>query len=55
MPDRFDEDKESAKEKLMEYYGSAMSTFPMAVIDLAKAENMTEEEAEEMCEKLGIG
>ena len=50
----YDKEK-SAKEKLEDYYGTAMASgFPMAVIDLANVSNMSEDKAEEECEKLGL-
>ena len=55
MTNYFNPDNSSAKEQLEDYYGTAMASgMPMAVIELSQVENMTEEEAEAECERLGI-
>lgn len=42
-----DEKVEELKEQLMDYYGTAMTSgMPMAVIDLARVDRMTDEEIE---------
>lgn len=47
MPD--EKDKEKLKEQLRDYYGTAMvNGFPMAVLDLAKFEDMDEEELQKV-------
>ena len=50
---RPDEEKsEELKEKLMDYYGTAAASGnPMAVIDLVRVENMSDEEIEKEAEK----
>ncbi len=43
---------EELREKLKDYYGAAMvSGMPMAVIDLARVENMSDEEIEKEAQK----
>lgn len=51
-----DESVEQLREKLKEYYGTAMASgMPMAVIDLVKVERMSDEEVIEEAEKNHIG
>ena len=50
-----EERTEELREKLKDYYGTAMvSGMPMALIDLARVENMTDEEIEREAEKKHI-
>ena len=43
------------KNKLKDYYGTAMfSGNPMAIIDLSRVENASEEELQRLAEKAGI-
>ena len=47
-----DERTEELREKLKDYYGSAMASgMPMAVIDLARVENMSDEEIRREADK----
>ena len=47
-----DERAEELREKLRDYYGTAMTSgMPMAVIDLARVDRMTDEEIEREAEK----
>ena len=49
-----DRDTEELREELMDYYGTAMASgMPMAVLDLARVENMSAEELQREAEKLG--
>ena len=51
-----DERAEELKEKLKEFYGTAITSgMPMAIIDFAKVENMTDEEIEREANKNHIG
>ncbi len=50
-----EERKEELKEKLRDYYGTAAAAgYPMALIDLARIENMSEEELEKEAGKQHI-
>ncbi|MCR5373543.1 MAG: hypothetical protein K6E41_08780 [Solobacterium sp.] len=53
--DRYDdeeEDVEELREKLKDYYGTAMvSGFPMAVFDLAEVDDLSDEEVIEQARK----
>ena len=43
------------REVLEDYYGTAMANgFPMAVIDLGRVEDMSDEEVEEEVDRLGL-
>ena len=44
-------DYERLRKDLIDYFGSAMFTFPMAIIDLTKVENCTNDELIEIAEK----
>ena len=51
-----EEKEERLKEKLRGYYGTAMANgLPLAVLDLARIEEMDEEELEKEAEKLHLG
>ena len=43
---------ELLREKLLDYYGSAMHIFPMAIADVARVEQMSDEEIIEEAKKL---
>ena len=48
----YDDETEELREKLKDYYGTAMmSVNPMAVIDLSRVENMDEQQLREEAEK----
>ncbi len=48
-----DERAEELREKLSDYYGTAMASgMPMAVIDLSRIDRMTDEEIEKEAEKI---
>lgn len=48
----YDDETEELREKLKDYYGTAMmSGNPMAVIDLSRVENMDEQQLREEAEK----
>ncbi|MDO4520982.1 MAG: hypothetical protein Q4B44_05010 [Erysipelotrichaceae bacterium] len=48
----YDDETEELREKLKDYYGTAMmSGNPMAVIDLSRVENMHEQQLREEAEK----
>lgn len=48
-------DIDELKQRLIDYYGTAMySGFPMAIIDLSKIENMSDEEIIREARKIGI-
>ena len=48
-------DTDSLRRDLIDYYGTAMNNgFPMAVIDLEKAERVSDEELVEMAEEEGV-
>ncbi len=50
-----DYNPDEIKEKLEDYYGTAMvSGFPMAMMDLASLEEKSEEELEELAESLHL-
>lgn len=54
-PDETASDTEELREKLRDYYGTAMTGgFPMAVIDLGRVETMSDEELRREAEKNGI-
>ncbi len=54
-PDESEPDTEELREKLRDYYGTAMTGgFPMAVIDLGRVETMSDEELRGEAEKNGI-
>ena len=54
-PDETETDTEELREKLRDYYGTAMTGgFPMAVIDLGRVETMSDEELRREAEKNGI-
>ena len=54
-PDETVSDTEELREKLRDYYGTAMTGgFPMAVIDLGRVETMSDEELRREAEKNGI-
>ena len=46
-------DIEILRQQLMDYYGTAMSTFPIAMMELSEVENASDEEIIEMAESLG--
>jgi hypothetical protein len=55
QPDETEPDTEELREKLRDYYGTAMTGgFPMAVIDLGRVETMGDEELRREAEKNGI-
>jgi hypothetical protein len=48
-------DEDRNREKLEDYYGTAMANgFPMAVIDLGRVGNMSDDEVREELNRLGI-
>ena len=48
----YDDETEELREKLKDYYGTAMmSGNPMAVMDLSRVENMDEQQLREEAEK----
>lgn len=48
-------DIDELKQRLIDYYGTAMySGFPMAIIDLSRIENMSDEEIIREARKIGI-
>ena len=48
----YDDETEELREKLKDYYGTAMMTGnPMAVMDLSRVENMDEQQLREEAEK----
>ena len=50
-----DRDAEELREKLKDYYGTAMTSgFPMAVIELSEIDDMSDEEILEKAEGLGL-
>ena len=50
-----DKDTEELREKLTDYYGTAMMNgFPMAMADLNGLDSMDDEEIRELAEELGI-
>ena len=50
-----DNETEELREKLRDYYGTAMASgMPMAVIDLARTESMSDDEIEREAERLRI-
>ncbi|MBP1554925.1 MAG: hypothetical protein J6U30_02485 [Oscillospiraceae bacterium] len=50
-----DKDTEELREKLTDYYGTAMMNgFPMAMADLKGLDSMDEEEIRELAEELGL-
>ena len=53
--EELDEEADSAREALRDYYGTAMvNGFPMAVIDLADVDSMSDEEAIEEAIENGL-
>lgn len=48
-----DYDIDELRDKLLDYYGTAMGFYPVAVMDLARVENMSDEEVIEEAIKLG--
>ncbi len=54
-PDETVSDTEELREKLCDYYGTAMTGgFPMAVIDIGRVVTMSDEELRREAEKNGI-
>ena len=54
-PDETGPETETLREKLRDYYGTAMTGgFPTAVIDLGRVETMSDEELRREAEKNGI-
>ena len=50
-----DERAEELREKLSDYYGTAMASgMPMAVIDLSRIDRMTDEEIEKEAVKIAV-
>ena len=50
-----DRDAGELREKLKDYYGTAMTSgFPMAVIELSEIDDMSDEEILEKAESLGL-
>lgn len=50
-----DKDAEELREKLKDYYGTAMTNgVPMAVIELGEVDDMSDEEIIEKAESLGL-
>ena len=48
-------DIDELRERLIDYYGTAMySGFPMAIIDLSRIENMSDEEIIREARKIGL-
>ena len=51
-----EENTEELREKLKDYYGTAVASgFPMAMLDLIKVDRMSDEEVEEAVRKNRIG
>ena len=46
-------DIEILRQELLDYYGTAMPTFPMAMMELSEVEYASNEEIIEMAESLG--
>ncbi len=50
-----DKDIEELKEKLKDYYGTAMTNgFPMAVFELSEVDELSDDEIMEKAESLGL-
>ena len=49
-----EENVESLREQLEDYYGTAMQEFPMAVTDLGRIGDMSDEEIVEEAKKAGL-
>ena len=50
-----DKDIEELKEKLKDYYGTAMTSgFPMAVFELSEVDELSDDEVMEKAESLGL-
>lgn len=48
-------DIEELKERIIDYYGTAMCNgFPMAMMDIARVENMSDEEVIKEARKIGL-